>query len=162
MPPIITIVGKSKSGKTTLIEKLIPELKRRGYRVGTLKHAFHRIDIDKKGKDSWRHKHAGADMVLLAAESQIVMVKDDNYAVLDDLEHYFEGMDIVITEGFKRAPRPKIEVLRTARSSNAICSGDDHLIALVTDADIRLDVPSFGMEDISELTDFIENRYLRE
>ena len=68
MPPVISIVGKSKSGKTTLIEKLIPELKKRGYKIGIIKHAFHELEFDKKGKDSWRHKAAGAETVMVSSK----------------------------------------------------------------------------------------------
>ena len=105
MPPIISIVGNSDSGKTTLIEKLIPELRHRGYRVGTVKHASHGFDIDRRGKDSWRHHQAGAEIVVVASPEQIAMVKNDPCDSLDCLERYFEGVDLVLAEGFKkRAP----------------------------------------------------------
>ncbi len=78
MPQIICIVGRSQSGKTTLIEKLIPELKRRGYRIGTIKHSHHIFDFDKTGKDSWRHKDAGAETVIVVSPGKIAMVKNDD------------------------------------------------------------------------------------
>ncbi len=160
MTPIISVVGKSKSGKTTLIEKLIPELKRRGYRIGTIKHAFHGADIDKKGKDSWRHTAAGADTVLVASPGKIALVKNDNYENIDHLAKHFQDMDIVITEGFKRENKPKIEIFRTAAHKEPLCRNNSDLIALVTDADIDLKVPRFGLEHIEKLADFIENKYL--
>ena len=77
MLPVVSIVGKSKSGKTTLIEKVIPELKNRGYKIGIVKHAAHGFEIDKKGKDSWRHQHAGADTVIVAGSDKMAMVKNE-------------------------------------------------------------------------------------
>ena len=102
MPPMISIVGKSGSGKTTLLEKLVAELKKREYKIGTIKHASEGFDIDKKGKDSWRHQQAGADTVVVASSGKIAMVKNESHDTLDDLEKYFSDMHLVITEGFKK------------------------------------------------------------
>ena len=115
LPSVISIVGKSESGKTTLIEKLIPELKRRGYRIGIVKHAHHGFDMDRKGKDSYRHRQAGADTVMIASPGQIAMIKDVPGERLDDLIPFFNDMDLLITEGFKRDRAPKIEVFRAER-----------------------------------------------
>jgi len=147
MLPIISVVGKSKTGKTTLIEKLIPELKKRGY-------------LDKKGKDSWRHKAAGADTVVIASREKIVMVKDENMAGLERIGKYFDDVDLVITEGFKKENRPKIEIYRSHKNKPPICQNDKTVIALVTDTDIRVDVPVFGLEEIKSLADLIEKKYL--
>jgi molybdopterin-guanine dinucleotide biosynthesis protein B len=160
MPHIISIVGRSQSGKTTLIEKLIPELKKRGYRIGTIKHAHHGFDIDKSGKDSWRHRHAGADTIVVASPGKIAMVKNDDRESLDCLQDYFEDLDLIITEGYKRENKPKIEVLRAARHAELICKADQNLIAVVTDVDINPNVPKFGLEDIKELADLIEETFL--
>ena len=160
MPEIISVVGKSKSGKTTLIVKLIHELKRRGYRIGTIKHASHGFEFDKKGKDSWRHKEAGADTVIVASPETIVMVKNSNRESLDFLGKYFDELDLVITEGYKKEDKPKIEVLRAARNKEPICRQNDNLIALVTDTQIDLKVPKFGLEEIESLADLIEQKYL--
>ena len=160
MLPIISVVGKSKTGKTTLIEKLIPELKKRGYRIGTVKHTAHDFDLDKKGKDSWRHKAAGADTVVIASREKIVMVKDENMAGLERIEKYFDDVDLVITEGFKKEKRPKIEIYRSHKNNPPICQNDKTVIALVTDTDIRVDVPVFGLEEIKSLADLIEKKYL--
>jgi len=161
MPPIISIVGRSQSGKTTLIEKLIPELKSRGHRVGTIKHAHHGFDIDKSGKDSLRHRNAGADTVIVASPGMIAMVKDTNSEAIDDLQAYFEDLDLVITEGYKKADKPKIEVLRAARHTELLCREDPNLIAVVTDIQINPGVVRFGLEDIGPLADLIEKKYLR-
>jgi molybdopterin-guanine dinucleotide biosynthesis protein B len=160
MPQIISVVGKSQSGKTTLIEKLIPELKKRGYKIGTVKHTLHEFDMDKKGKDSWRHKAAGAETVLVVSKDKIAMVKNENCENLSGLEKYFDDMDLVITEGFKRKNRPKIEVCRSARSKKPLCKENDNLIAIVTDIDINLSVTKFGLEEIEALADLIEKKYL--
>lgn len=160
MPPVISIVGKSESGKTTLIEKIIPELKKRGYKIGTIKHAYHGFDIDQKGKDSWRHKKAGADMTLVASPGKIALIKDENSESLAHLEKYFDDMDLVIVEGYKKESRPKIEVFRSTRHRQPLCQGDDNLIAFVTDTDLDLKAPRFGLEDIEKLADLIEKKYL--
>ena len=91
---------------------MIPELKKRGYRIGTVKHTFHGFDTDKKGKDSWRHKAAGAETVVVVSKGKIAMVKNENCETLSGLEKYFDDMDLIITEGFKRKNRLKIEVCR--------------------------------------------------
>ena len=160
MPPIISIVGKSGSGKTTLLEKLIAELKKRGYKIGTIKHAPGKFDIDEKGKDSWRHRQAGADTVVVASIWKIAMMKNEDHATLDDLEKYFPDMDIIITEGFKKENKPKIEVFRAERHRKPLCPGDSNLIAFVTNTQQKLHVPTFGLEETQELADFIEKKYL--
>ncbi|MDZ7579890.1 MAG: molybdopterin-guanine dinucleotide biosynthesis protein B [Deltaproteobacteria bacterium] len=158
MPVILSIVGKSGSGKTTLIEKLVPELKRRGLRIGTIKHSAHKIDMDKPGKDSWRHKQAGADTVMVVAPQTIAMIKNLPSAKLGELEKYFDDVDLVLTEGFKSGPMPKIEVFRQAAHREPLCRGDALLIALITDATIDLGVPTFGLNDVNRLADLIEER----
>jgi molybdopterin-guanine dinucleotide biosynthesis adapter protein len=160
MVPIISVVGISNSGKTTLIEKLIIELKKRGYRIGTVKHAPHDFDMDKKGKDSWRHKAAGAGTVIIASREKIVMIKDENTVGLENLGKYFDDVDLVITEGFKKENRPKIEIYRPQKNTPPLCKDDKTVIALVTDTDIRVTIPVFGLEEIKALADLIEKKYL--
>ena len=160
MPQVICIVGRSQSGKTTLIEKLIPILKNKGYRIGTIKHSHHVFDFDKFGKDSWRHKDAGAETVIIASPGKIAMVKNDHDGTLEGLINYFDDLDLLITEGYKSARRPKIEVVRAARHHNALLRDDDCLVAVVTDAGLDVDVPVFGLEDIDKLADFIEEHFL--
>jgi len=160
MIPIISIVGKSESGKTTLVTRLIPELKKRGYRIGTIKHASHGFDIDKKGKDSRRHKEAGADTVLIASPGKIAMVKDEINGTLDSLEKYLYDMDLIITEGYKRENKPKIEIYRASRHKEPFCLNDDNLIAFVTDSDIDVKAPKFGWDEIEKIADLIEKKYL--
>jgi molybdopterin-guanine dinucleotide biosynthesis protein B len=160
MPPVLSIVGRSQSGKTTLIEKLIPELKERGYKVGTIKHTHHNLEIDKSGKDSSRHKSAGADTVIVHSPEKIAMVRNDPAQTLDSLLAYFVDVDLVITEGYKSENKPKIEVVRAARHTDPLCNDDQHLIAIVTDVDLNVNVRKFGFEDIVEMADMIEETFL--
>jgi molybdopterin-guanine dinucleotide biosynthesis protein MobB len=162
MPPIVSIVGRSGSGKTTLIEKLIPEIKRRGYRIGTIKHTHHPFEIDQPGKDSSRHRAAGADTVMLAASRQVAMIKDVACDRLDGLVGYFQDVDLLITEGFKRGNQPKIEVVRTAMSKEMLCREDPGLIAVATDTNLALPVPVFSLDDPGPIVDFIEHRFLQQ
>lgn len=156
MPPVITIVGHSNSGKTTLVEKLIPELKRRGYRVGTIKHTHHGFSMDQKGKDTYRHRAAGADAVLAASPGQIALVKSISGESLDSLLPYFQDMDIVLVEGFKKEKKPKIEVFRSQINQTPLFPDDDLLVAVVTDYPYSARVPVFQFEDIQAICDLME------
>jgi molybdopterin-guanine dinucleotide biosynthesis protein B len=160
MPQMISIVGRSQSGKTTLIEKLIPALKHRGYKIGTIKHSHHIFDFDKTGKDSWRHKDAGADTVIIASPGKIAMVKNDYLGSLDGLQRFFDDLDLIITEGYKKEDKPKIEVVRAARHADVLLEHDKHLVAVVSDVELQLNVPVFDLEDVDRLADFIEEKYL--
>ncbi len=162
MPPVISIVGKSESGKTTLIEQLLPELKRRGYRIGVVKHAHHGFDMDRKGKDSYRHKQAGADAVMIVSPGRIAMIKDVRSECLDDLIPFFKDMDLLITEGFKRDRIPKIEIFRAERHQHPACLEDETLMAMVSDTPLDLTVPQFTTADIQAIADFIVVRCLRD
>lgn len=165
--PVISIVAKSGTGKTTLLEKLIAELKRRGRRVGALKHDAHRFDIDREGKDSWRLTQAGADTMLISSPAKLAMVKMNpgghEARPADTVDTYFSDVDIVLTEGFKKNGFPKIEVHRKARSQALICRGaenDPTLLAIASDDQFDIDVPLFDINDCRGLCDLIEERYL--
>jgi molybdopterin-guanine dinucleotide biosynthesis protein MobB len=161
MPPVVSIVGRSESGKTTLIEILIPELRRRGYRIGTIKHTHHALEIDQSGKDSSRHRAAGAQTVILASSGQIAMIKSTPSESVADLIKYFDDVDLLITEGYKREKTPKIEVLRAAVHTELFCRNDPGLIAVATDATLSVHVPVFRLDDPVSIADFIEERFLR-
>ena len=160
MTQILSVVGKSRSGKTTLIERLIPEIKKRGYRVGSIKHAHHGFDIDQKGKDSYRHRAAGADTVVVASPNEIAMVKKVNTDSLENLEIFFDDMDLVLVEGYKRADKPKIEVFDQRSHKAPLGLNNDKLIAFVTDDAVDVGVPLFRTDQIAELCDLIERRLL--
>jgi molybdopterin-guanine dinucleotide biosynthesis protein B len=160
MPPIVSIVGRSESGKTTLIEKLIPVLTQRGYRIGTIKHTHHAVDIDRAGKDSARHRSAGAETVMLASPGQVAMFKATASEALDELIRYFDDVDLLITEGYKRENKPKIEVLRAAVGSELLCRHDPELVAVATDASLNVHVPVFRLNDPAAIAEFIEHRFL--
>lgn len=156
MPPIVCIVGKSDSGKTTLIEKLIPELRRLGYRVGTIKHDVHGFEMDHPGKDSWRHKQAGAVTTIISSPQRIGMVMDVGHDYsLSELALFFSGTDIILTEGYKREEMPKVEIFREEVHRQPLCTDDQNLIALVTDAEVDLGVPRFLTSDTEGLARFL-------
>lgn len=159
---IVCIVGNSNSGKTTLIEKLIHELTLKGYRVGTIKHDIHGFDIDKEGKDSWRHKKAGAILTILSSPSKVAVIKDsDHDAQIDELiARYVNDVDIILVEGFKKSNKPKIEIYRKELSSDIICNGDDNLIAIATDSSHDINIPQFNINDAKGLAIFLEHQYL--
>jgi len=155
-PPVVCIVGNSGSGKTTFIERLIPELKRRGLKVGTLKHDVHGFEMDKPGKDSWRHKQAGASTTIISSSQKIGIVMDVNHDHRpDELLTLFQGMDIILAEGYKRADRPKLEIFRAEITKEPLSKEDKSLLAIVSDTTVDLDVPTFSTKDIKEVTDFL-------
>ena len=161
-PQIISIVGKSDSGKTTLLEKLIRDLTARGYKLGTAKHAHHGFDLDQMGKDSYRHRQAGAASTLVIAKDTVALMKDDDSDFAERMRTYLSDRDIIIVEGFKHLGLPKIEIFRKESKHKApLFLKDDTLMAFVSDSAFEPDVPCFGLEDISAIADFIEDRFIR-
>jgi len=154
--PIVSIVGKSNSGKTTLLEKLISELKHRGFRVGTIKHDVHGFEMDRPGKDSWRHKKAGASTTIISSPYQIGMVKDvDHDHTPDELVQLLADVDIILMEGYKRGNNPKLEVFRSEVHKSPFCKGDPNLLALISNDPIDLGVPKFSPDGIEALADYL-------
>lgn len=166
-PPVISIVAKSGTGKTTLLEKLIAEMKQRGYKVGAVKHDAHSFSIDHEGKDSWRLTQAGADTMLITSPGKVAMVRqnphDEEPALTATIERYCADLDIVLTEGFKRSSMPKIEVHRSERSERLLCRDEEHdpnLIAVASDVDLELDVPVYNINDAVGICNLIVERFL--
>lgn len=159
-PPVISIVGASGVGKTTLLEKLIPEFNRLGLKVGTIKHHTHEFEMDREGKDSWRHKRAGASVSMISAPGKIGVVMDaDHDHRVEELLPFFSMVDLVITEGYKRETYPKIEVLRPELTRELLCGGDGRLLAVVSDAPVAIDVARFSVDDVKGLAGFIVSRF---
>ena len=163
MIPIISIVGKSDSGKTTLIEKIVPELVRRGYRVTTVKHDLHGFEIDKEGKDSWRHKQAGAHGVIISSPQKVALIRDvDKDMSLEELRESFGGdADLILSEGFKKDAQPKIEVFRKEVHGELLCTKEDNLVAIASNRCFDIGVPCLDLDDVKGIVDIIESRFLK-
>ena len=151
--PIIGFAAWSGTGKTTLIERLIPVLKGRGLRLGVVKHDGHAFDIDRPGKDSWRYTQAGAAVSLISSREQTALVERralDFEAILSRVR----DVDLILVEGWKDGPFPKIGLSRAA-TDKGLPGPADAYIALVTDQDISCSCPRFGFDDIEEIADFM-------
>jgi len=136
---------------------------RRGYRVATIKHNIHGFDIDHEGKDSWRHKKAGAQVTVIASPHQVAVVEDVNRDFkLEELrDQYIRNVDIVISEGFKINPHPKIEVVRTIMNHEPLCAKEDNLIAVASDRPLDRGVPCLDINDTEGLVNLIEEQLLK-
>jgi len=159
-PRAIAVVGNSGAGKTTLLERLLPALKRKGFRVGAVKHDAHRFDIDHPGKDSHRLTAAGAETMVITSASMLAMVQRHAASppVEELLERYFTGMDLVLVEGFRGSSLPKIEVHRKEFRSALICRGertDPGLAAVASDEPLDVDVPVLDLNDPEAIAEFI-------
>ena len=163
MIPIVTIVGKSDSGKTTLVEKIVPELIRRGYRVTTVKHDLHGFEIDREGKDSWRHKQAGAQGVIISSPQKIALIRDvDKDMSLEELRDAFGGnADLILAEGFKKDIQPKIEVFRKEEHQELLCTEEDNLVAIASNRPFDIGVPCLDIDDVKGIVDLIESKFLK-
>ena len=163
MACIVCVVGKTKAGKTTLLEKLVAELSGRGYRVGTVKHDGHGFDIDHEGKDSWRHKAAGAEATVISAPSKLALIRDaDHDHSLDEVhDHFLWDFDVVLAEGYKSSTKPKIEVHRRENSPALLCGPHDDLLAVASDEPLEVQAPCYDIDDAAGLADLIENQYLK-
>ena len=160
LPPILSIVGRSNSGKTTLLEKLITELTRQGLRIGTIKHSHHQPDMDAPGKDSWRHKQAGAVTSLLVGPERMLMVQDVNEGLNPKslTAQYFTHVDLVLVEGYASLAGAKIEVVRGERSTELRNADDKGLIAVVSDVTgLDSTLPQFDLDDVLALSVFIRD-----
>jgi molybdopterin-guanine dinucleotide biosynthesis protein B len=162
MIPIVSIVGESESGKTTLMEKLIAELTRRGIRVATIKHNRDGFEIDREGKDSWRHKQAGAVATVIASPGRVAVIEDAprDYGLAEIRDRYIKDADIILAEGYKFNPHPKIEVFRTELRRERLCGPSDDLVALAGDRPVAADVPWYDWNDARGLADLIAEKFL--
>lgn len=161
----VSFVAQSGTGKTTLLEKVIAELKLRGYRIGVIKHDAHRFDIDHPGKDSYRLTQAGADTMLISSPEKLALVKHhaEPPPVAELIATYFDDVDLILTEGFKKSGLPKIELHRSEHSATLICRGDEHdpdLIAVASDEPLLLDVPVLDLNNPAQVADFVEEHII--
>jgi molybdopterin-guanine dinucleotide biosynthesis protein B len=154
--PILCVVGRSNSGKTTLIERLIPELVRAGYRVATVKHAGHGFDLDTEGKDSWRHKRAGASTVIVLSRGSLAMFSDvsEQIKVEEIRDRYLDHeIDLIIAEGWKSECHPKIVVVRDQLGEVPV--SPQGLLAVVSNEPVDVPVPCLHPDDVKALSELI-------
>jgi molybdopterin-guanine dinucleotide biosynthesis protein B len=160
--PVISVVGKSGVGKTTALERIIRELKARGYAVGTVKHDTHGFEVDRPGKDSWRHAQAGSDAVVISGPRRMALIRRlDAEMPLDEVVGTMGDVDIVITEGYKRGDKPKIEVTRKERGTELLCQAEE-LVAIMADYPVDISVPQFALDDAAGIVCLLEECYLRD
>jgi molybdopterin-guanine dinucleotide biosynthesis protein B len=156
---LIGFAGWSGAGKTTLIVRLIPELNRRGLSVSTIKHAHHNFDLDQPGKDSYAHRAAGAEEVLVASASRVALMRELRGAPepsLAELLRLLKPVDLVLIEGFKRDPLPKIEIFRAANGKPPMHPNDRDIVALISDAvEPSARLPRAPIDDIAAAADLV-------
>ncbi|MFH1650839.1 MAG: molybdopterin-guanine dinucleotide biosynthesis protein B [Chloroflexota bacterium] len=162
MTPIVSIVGKANSGKTTLLVDLIGALKKSGLSVAVVKHAGEDFDIDTEGKDSWRFRQAGAEAVAVSSPRQLAIVQTVTHDLdPEELSRSLNGRyDLIITEGFKKSNTPKIEVHRSEQGPDLI-SDPKQLLAVVTDEPLSVTVPQFPREDVLNIAKLIIRKVVR-
>src|SRR4051812_27844607 len=155
---VIGIAGYSGSGKTTLIEKMIPLFVRAGLRVSLVKHAHHEFDVDQPGKDSWRHRQAGCSEVLVSSSNRWALMHELRGApeppLQDQLKH-LAPCDLVIVEGYKAEPIPKLEVHRRVAATPLLHPADPHVVAVVTDEPLETALPQLPLDDAEAVVRFV-------
>lgn len=153
MQRLIGFSAYSGTGKTTLIEKLLICLKTRGFRVAVIKHDAHGFEIDRRGTDSWRFTHAGAEMTILTSPEKTAVIDRRPHTLYDDLA-LVHGVDLILVEGYKHEPIPQIGILRKA-SGKDLPYKPEHYLAVVTDDETISEVPRFDLDDVAGICDFI-------
>ena len=155
---IFGFAGWSGSGKTTLIEQLIPRFVQRGLRVSLIKHAHHTFDVDHPGKDSYRHRHAGASEILVTSSRRWVLMHELRGAQepsFEELVKRISPCDLLLVDGFKFAPNPKHEVWRAETGEALLHPNDPHIVAVASDAKIETRLPLLDLDDVEAISDFI-------
>ncbi len=155
--PVLTFVGKSGTGKTTFLERLIPALKGRGLRLAVVKHDAHQIEMDRPGKDTWRFSQAGADAVIISSAAQAALIEHPaRELTLNQVISRLPEADLILTEGYKSERNPKIELHRK-ELNRPLLTPVEELVAAVTDEPLAVPVPQLAWEDISGCTDLIQS-----
>jgi molybdopterin-guanine dinucleotide biosynthesis protein B len=155
---VFGFAGWSGSGKTTLIEQLIPRLVKRGLRVSLIKHAHHTFDVDQPGKDSYRHRHAGASEILVTSSRRWVLMHELRGAPepsFDEQVRRISPCDLLIVEGFKHAPIPKLEVWRAVTGEPLLHPNDPHIVAIASDTRVETRLPQLDLDDAAGVERFI-------
>jgi molybdopterin-guanine dinucleotide biosynthesis protein B len=164
MNKVIGVAGFKNAGKTTLVEKLVSELTRRGYRISTVKHAHHSFDIDHEGRDSFRHRKAGACEVAVVSRHRWAIIhesRDEAEPALAEILAKLAPCDLVIVEGYKRDTHDKIEVRNLALANPELAGDDPTIVAIAANGPVPgAPVPLFDRDDVSALAGFIE-RHMR-
>jgi molybdopterin-guanine dinucleotide biosynthesis protein B len=155
---IFGIAGYSGSGKTTLIEKLIPVLTARGIKVSLIKHAHHSFDIDQPGKDSYRHRHAGCSEVLVTSNKRWALMHElrgTPEPTLEEMIRHISPCDLLLVEGYKREPIPKLEVYRSTLGEPLLYPQDSHIVALAADRRVDTGLSQFTLDEVEAIAAFI-------
>ncbi len=157
MIPIVSIVGVKNCGKTTLVEKLVPELVSRGYKVGSIKHDVHDFDMDHPGKDSWRHTQSGTRITAISSPKKVAVIEkvEREMSLPDIVGRYFRGVDIILTEGYKRESKTKVEIIRD-EVSKELLSSRNQLLFVATNTDRTFDgLQAIDLDDAKSMVDLI-------
>ena len=155
---VFGVTGWKNSGKTGLMERLVSEITARGFMVSTLKHAHHSFDVDHAGKDSYRHREAGASQVILASRNRWALMselRDAEEPTLDTLLGKLDPVDLVLVEGYKREGHDKIEAHRAATGQPLIAPTDETIVAVASDSSPEISVPLMHLDDTTAIADFI-------
>ncbi|MFW2587919.1 molybdopterin-guanine dinucleotide biosynthesis protein B [Sagittula sp. SSi028] len=155
---IFGVTGWKNAGKTGLMERLVAEITARGFTVSTVKHAHHSFDVDQPGRDSYRHRAAGAQEVVLASPKRVAVMTELRGAsepALADLLSRLAPCDLVLIEGYKREPHPKIECWRREAGHELIQPGDPSILAVAADCALDVSVPVLDLDDTAAIADFV-------
>lgn len=154
-PVVFAVSGVKNSGKTTLIEKIIPKLKEHGLKVATIKHDGHDFEGDVEGTDTYKHKRAGAYGTAIFSKNKFMIIKDQKDTLEEELMLYFKDSDVIILEGFKYSDYPKLEIVRKGNSECSVCRKET-LLGIVSDMDIKVEgVEILDLNDIDKIADFL-------
>lgn len=160
-PVVVAVSGVKNSGKTTFLEHLVAELKKKGYKAAVIKHDGHEFEPDVEGTDTWKLRKAGAYGTAIFSKGRWMVVKEETQMDEKRLAELFPEADFILLEGFKYSAYPKFEIVRKGNSEKSVCEPDT-LLALVTDTNLKIkDVPVIGLEDWEEAGKLLENLRFR-
>jgi molybdopterin-guanine dinucleotide biosynthesis protein B len=161
--PHVSFVGRSNTGKTTVIERLIPVFREMGVRVAVIKHHHGDFEIDKPGKDTYRYKEAGAKVAILASPHKVAVVEETEaeLSLGEIIARHVHDVDLLIIEGFKKEDVPKIEVFQRKEGTDLpVCAGDRNLVAIISDEAVVTSLPVFSRDDIQGVARFVSERFM--